>query len=62
MDRNSLAEHYLSKLDREECIEGDQRVAATVLRSALEGLRSELQAARVATHILANGLQREALG
>lgn len=62
MDRNSLADMYLDKLDREQCIEGDQRVAATVLRSALEQARNDLQAARTAAHILAHGLQREALG
>lgn len=62
MDKASLAEMYLQKLDAEQCIEGDQRVAATVLRSALEGLRSELQAARAAMHVLAYGLNQEALG
>lgn len=62
MDKASLAEHYLAKLEKEECIEGDQRVAATVLRAALEQARNEAQVAQFAAHILANGLQQEALG
>lgn len=62
MNKDSLADHYLAKLDAEQCIEGDQRVAATVLRSALEQARNDAQAARAAMHVLAYGLKQEALG